>query len=324
MKKAVVVGLGCAVSSLFSRAHGAPIKEPDYGLVNETIESALTEIMPEYQSLLDHFNYSFDAQTTSLEKNEFLINLEGALKETPWDETKALNFSADFGFKIDVPPKKEAVEIFISKSLDTDGVELMKYIAREHSPCPVPDAVQGVKRIAQEQDCENVPAILASQNVEQLKGVFENHINRTTLAIEAYLASLERENALVRSPQVKGLLSKELAHGHAILKGIKTARVESTKQGFLMSARDIQFNDQILIKDISLRVENTNTLLSVTLRAPVGSDLYLAAKPEIERVLKALEEGQLYAKEIVKMKSRVWLNFIQRKLAPDAKQVAAE
>ncbi|MGE0172630.1 MAG: hypothetical protein AB7T49_07595 [Oligoflexales bacterium] len=318
MKKTACLIVGIFGSGVLSTAlQAGPSREPNYEQVNGTIASALAEILPEYQSFLDHFNYAFDPQSTSLEKNEFFITAEGAIKETPWDPTKALSFSADFGFKIDLPPKNEAVEIFISKSLDTDGLEFIKYMTRKHVQCPVPDSVQGVMRVIKEQRCEILPSILAAESIGQLKTIYQNHIRSTSRILETYLATIDRQDRIIQGRYVKSLLQKERGDAELMLNGVKTARVESTKQGFLISARDLQINDRVLIKDVSVKIEANHALLSLTLRAPVGTDLYLAARPEIERVLQALEEGQLYAKELVKIKSRIWLNFIQRTLKED-------
>lgn len=279
----------------------------DFKQINKNINTSLLQVVGEFDQLVT-FSYQFDPAKTNLAKDQYTIIYRAKLAASAWSDAETV-VHGSMGLKA-YPQGTNGLEIFLDKTVVADPLAILRFIGSKFSMCPDNLMFQGILLVLAQEDCAVLETLKSIDSLAVLQQIFQDHIQSSKEATDKYVADLAAEIKTVSHPVIAKILADQLQKSMFIQEDLKSIKLESLKQGFILSADQFRYGYFLTIKNMRIEVTENHLRVGGTITIPLGGTLYKASKPEGERLLRALEDNRSYAGEFIKMDARIGLKFM--------------
>lgn len=284
----------------------------DLGKVNTNITAALADVVTAYTGTVTDVAVAMNP-ATDIDKGNYVVDMSGQIVKAPWNGEPA-KFSGRLGVQA-VAGEKAGLEVAFAKTVTTNGVALFQYMAKMMSNCSALDAVSaGVERVLADKQCETLKKILAAKSVMDIRAAIEACVSDSKMALQGYLAALAVDQPTIQGGSLQAIVQQQIALANKKMEHLNSIQFGDLEGGFSMTFGPHEMNG-VLLKDFKVELTEGGLKLSGTATCEKGLLLFDAVKPEINNILTGLEQAQPTALEIIKMKTRVWLNVMAKMLA---------
>lgn len=276
--------LGTAVSRL--SLADSPITN-----VSVQLDESRTDLANEKMGI----NASFDLSQVSFQKGPVAVKGKADIKVLP--ESKEM--------------PKGGFNLKLKAHLQADSVAFMKFVMAEAKHCEKAEKKTGVDRLVADSHCELSKRIATAENLDQMKEAFVAMRSETVSSLSAFVTAATGELAAVQNDIVRQEMSARVKRAHKLLKAAEESKITETENGFSVEVGKVSLLPGIANLDKAEMAFTPDTVYmakAVTIKA--GYELYEAAKPEIKKLLKGLEEQDACAISLVTSKMNIRVNLL--------------
>jgi hypothetical protein len=301
-----LAGAGFAFNS---QAFEAATRAIDFNKVNQTLKKGFDEVVSVSSTTLQKFNLRFEPRQTNVDNDRYTMVTNFTLPRSAWSD-KAFKASARLSFKVDTASSEgntatDSVKFGLNAQLRTESLAMIKYIGKTAISCPTPDSYVGVERLSMDEHCRMADQLQQAQNLKDLRVVFKDHIDQMQARLKEYIDQANQDLAQIRNDVVKQQIEREVKSAQKFQTTLEGAQIVDTANGFSAEFKDVELGVRGKIDSMKLTIEPKQFNLELTLETRMGAKLYKLTKPEVVRMLRALEGGEDWAVKDVQMEARI-------------------
>lgn len=288
----------------------------DYTKINQNLSAALNGVTVQFRDFLNHFVYRVNGDKTNIDKDQYSFSVDALLKKTPWvKEPTEVSLTMDMQVR---PEDEPGIELGLTAIAKTRPVLLSKYIMST-ADCERLEQLQGIQRVLFQVDCNLKAEYEQMQSIEDLMMLTKKHFKAVSDALSAYAQELKKESATIKSENLLRYVEDQMEMAQAASEGFAATEVSETEGGFTVKVGEVKCNKLLYVKALVMDVNKDRSMVSVTLRSPMGETLYQASRSEIINILKGLEQNKEFALEMVRADSRIFFNLMDAVLFTERK-----
>ncbi len=323
MGRAHVIATISAGALLFTSALQAAEKL-DYAKINKNIADVIGNTLNQ-QGAISHLKLSVNGNVTDFDKNQFGAKFALMAPSTAWSKEAVKAYGT---IKVEVEEGKngEAGKIELEKSMTvkTDTLALMKFMVQKHEAlCQNAANVGGLNGLIMTNKCKSLSKVKEANSIADIFAVIKDVHAEQIATLEAFINESNQNIAGISNVILKQEAEKSVARANKLLQIEKNAKLEATKDGYLIESKDMDLTvisffdglkDLVKIDDAKVLLKDKEISLSCEMDVLFGTKLYNAAKPELFKYMKGLEEGSETSKELLASKIRIMTTLIGEKI----------
>lgn len=297
----------------------------DYAKINKNIADIVGTTLSQ-QGSISNLQLSIDGNVTNFDKNQFGANFSLVAPSTGWSKEAV---QANGAIKVEVEQGKKGeegkIEVKHAMTVKTDVLALLKFMVQKHEVlCQKADSIGGLNGLIISNKCKSIPKIKDAASLADIFAVIKDVHAEQIATLEAFVAEGNQNIAGISNVTLKQEAEKSIKKASKLLSIEKNAKLEATKDGgYIIESKDMDLTvisffdglkDLVQIDDSKVVLKDNEIKLACELDLLFGTKLYNAAKPELFKYMKGLEEGSEASKELLAGKIRIMLTLISEKL----------